>query len=95
MFAGTRKSDGLGEGVELTAGWNIWFADTADPGLFSSLLKRAVSKRVSPGACVGSVKGAGTRCKTPNPRTQPIAPSPPQLRDGVIVTVRVTSYSWL
>ncbi len=66
-----------------------------EEGRPSSLLKRAVSKRVSPGAAGGSVRGRGRRCSAPNPRTHPSAPFPPQLRDGVIVTSLVSEYSWL
>lgn len=81
----------------------VWYNDVpdgyalrlADEGLTSSLLKRAVSNNVSPGPAGGSVKGTGRRCKAPKPNTQPRAPVPPQLRDGVIVTKRVTAYSWL
>lgn len=54
-----------------------------------------VSKRVSPGPAGGSSRGAGRRCSAPKPRTQPRRPWPPQLREGVMVTGRVTLYSWL
>lgn len=75
---------------EVEKGW-----ECVEEGRGSSLLKRAVSKSVSPGAAGGSVKGSGRRCSAPNPSTQPRAPLPPQFRDGVMVTRRVTAYSWL
>lgn len=64
-------------------------------GRFSSKEALSVENRVSPGAWGGSSRGAGIRCRAPKPRTQPRAPSPPQPRDGVMVTGRVTLYSWL
>lgn len=94
--AGTSKSVDLDCEV-------LWYSEVpdgyalrlADDGLPSSLLKRAVSNKVSPGPAGGSVNGTGRRCRAPKPNTQPRAPVPPQLRDGVIVTRRVTAYSWL
>ena len=94
MAAGMRKSDGSCAGGGSLAVLLIGKdGDCAEASLLSSLLKRAVSNSVSPGAAGGSVKGGGRRCNAPNPRTQPSAPSPPQLRDGVIVTILVTAYS--
>ena len=78
-------------GSEEEKGWD-WVEDGRRA---SSLLKRAVSKSVSPGAAGGSVNGGGNLCRAPNPSTQPNAPLPPQFRDGVMVTRRVTAYSWL
>lgn len=64
-------------------------------GRFSSKEAESVEKRVSPGPWGGSSRGAGMRWRAPKPRTQPRAPSPPQPRAGVMVTGRVTLYSWL
>ena len=69
--------------------------ELVEDGRASSLLKRAVSNSVSPGPAGGSVNGRGNLCNAPNPSTHPSAPLPPQFRDGVIVTRRVTEYSWL
>lgn len=101
MEAGTRMSDECGRemgwawrGVrvseEVEKGW-----ECVEEGRGSSLLKRAVSNSVSPGAAGGSVNGGGSLCRAPKPSTQPRAPLPPQFRDGVMVTSRVTAYSWL
>ena len=94
MAAGTRKSEdwlaNSGDLDLLPVGKDCEYAEV---GLASSLLNRAVSNNVSPGAAGGSVKGTGRRCNAPNPSTQPSAPFPPQLRDGVIVTILVTAYS--
>lgn len=57
--------------------------------------RRADSKSVSPGPCGGSSSEAGMRWSAPKPRMQPRAPVPPQVRDGWMVTRRVTLYSWL
>lgn len=101
MEAGTRRSE---EGCR-EMGW-AWRGvrvservekgcECVEEGRGSSLLKRAVSNSVSPGAAGGSVNGNGSLCRAPKPSTQPRAPLPPQFRDGVMVTRRVTAYSWL
>lgn len=65
-------------------------------GRFSSKeLPWSVAKSVSPGPWGGSSRGAGMRWRAPNPSTHPRAPSPPQPREGVMVSGRVTLYSWL
>jgi hypothetical protein len=90
MLAGTKSSDG----APTCTGMRF---EEDEIGRFSSKDVGALSveKSVSPGACGGSSSDAGMRWSAPNPRTQPRAPSPPQLRVGVMVTGRVTLYSWL
>ena len=90
-----------GTSSEVGEGWYVdegdaycWEREGDDErGRISSLLKRAVSKRVSPGAAGGSANGRGRWCRAPKPSIQPRAPSPPQFREGVIVTSLVTVYS--
>jgi hypothetical protein len=67
-------------------------AGEVEKGRFSSKELEA-AKMVSPGAEGGSSSEAGMRCRAPKPSVQPKAPWPPQLRDGVISTGLVTSYS--
>jgi len=88
MLAGTRKS---AVGGMVLGGP----CDAEDVGRFSSKEAESWEKSVSPGACGGSSRGAGIRWRAPKPSTQPSAPSPPQLRVGVMVTGLVTLYSWL
>ena len=90
MFAGTKSSDPLSA--------PLGPAETSEiKGRFSSndVASLLAANKVSPGAAGGSSKDAGMRWRAPKPSTQPNAPSPPQLRVGVMVTGRVTLYSWL
>ena len=65
-----------------------------DTGLPPSPLILTPSNSASPGPATGpSVSGAASLCSAPNPNTHPNAPSPPQLRLGVMVTSLVIPYS--
>jgi hypothetical protein len=87
-FAGMRKSPWL----MLLKGAAAPGAGDTDRGRFSSKDVEAANI-VSPGAEGGSSNDEGILCKAPKPRVHPRAPWPPHLREGVISTGLVTSYS--
>lgn len=101
MFAGMRSSpltlgsggDGMAAGPKPLSPALGECVGGNSVGLFSS--REVLSNIVSPGACTGSSRGAGIRWRAPKPSVQPSSPWPPQLGEGVMVTGRVTLYSWL
>jgi hypothetical protein len=101
MFAGMRSSlltldsggGGMAVGPKPLSPAPVECVGGNSVGPFSS--REVLSNIVSPGACIGSSRGAGIRWRAPKPSVQPNSPWPPQLGEGVMVTGRVMLYSRL